>query len=356
MKVESLRIRNFKRFKDFEISFKDAMTGEISDRFLILGDNGSGKTTILQAIAYVLGMATQRVTYDDLPKRGWTFVSFEDTHLEVRIRFSPWELEKIETVLRTWATRTKERISTDLKSIFPDNTVVIISSHKLGYSVTNSRGESGTDFKDVLYGRSYLNSLLNSGDRTVTKDWLLDLSDVFLFDQFRHLWLEVGMTDEDAHSPFGKLNRLNKKLLYWKSAASSSSMFKELESLYTTLFPNHRFAEPRYNGLEQEPFIRDEWLFCLNDGQSDYTLAEMSGGEQQLIPLLITIVEERISNSVVLIDEVDLHLHPPLAQRLYTTLPHLLPGSQFIMTTHSRSIIDIADPDNIYRLEGQTCL
>jgi len=54
MKVESIHIENFKRFKDLEISFKNNILDEVSDRYLILGDNGTGKTTLLQAIALPL--------------------------------------------------------------------------------------------------------------------------------------------------------------------------------------------------------------------------------------------------------------------------------------------------------------
>jgi predicted ATP-dependent endonuclease of OLD family len=50
VKVESISIQNFKRFDRLEVSFKNKTLDEVSDRFLFLGDNGSGKTTFLQAI------------------------------------------------------------------------------------------------------------------------------------------------------------------------------------------------------------------------------------------------------------------------------------------------------------------
>lgn len=54
MKVESVSIQNFKLFDNLEISFKHATLQEVSKRFLVLGDNGTGKTTLLQAIALPL--------------------------------------------------------------------------------------------------------------------------------------------------------------------------------------------------------------------------------------------------------------------------------------------------------------
>ena len=62
MKVKSITIHNFKRFEDFHLSLENEVLAEISDRFLILGDNGTGKTTILQAIALPLALATRRIS------------------------------------------------------------------------------------------------------------------------------------------------------------------------------------------------------------------------------------------------------------------------------------------------------
>ena len=59
MKVESISIRDFKIFENLEVSFKNKTLEEVSNRFLVLGDNGTGKTTLLQAIALPLSLATR---------------------------------------------------------------------------------------------------------------------------------------------------------------------------------------------------------------------------------------------------------------------------------------------------------
>lgn len=47
MKIEKLKLHNFKRFESLEISFDD-------DLNIFIGDNESGKSTILQAIDIVI--------------------------------------------------------------------------------------------------------------------------------------------------------------------------------------------------------------------------------------------------------------------------------------------------------------
>ncbi len=52
-----------------------------------------------------------------------------------------------------------------------------------------------------------------------------------------------------------------------------------------------------------------------------------------------------INNSIIIIDELELHLHPPLQQTLVRALQKLGKNNQFIFTTHSDSIVNMFDED-----------
>jgi hypothetical protein len=54
---------------------------------------------------------------------------------------------------------------------------------------------------------------------------------------------------------------------------------------------------------------------------------------------------------IVLIDEIDLHLHPSLQRRLVTQLRKLMPKVQWIVTTHSPLILANFDSNEIIALE-----
>jgi predicted ATP-binding protein involved in virulence len=78
----------------------------------------------------------------------------------------------------------------------------------------------------------------------------------------------------------------------------------------------------------------------------------MSAGEQAVFPMLYQIVRKQIAYSIVLVDEIDLNLHPPAAQLLVNQLPKIAPTCQFIFTTHSEAVNDVIGEEETYRLPG----
>ena len=55
-------------------------------------------------------------------------------------------------------------------------------------------------------------------------------------------------------------------------------------------------------------------------------------------------------DGVIMIDEIDLHLHPTWQAKLIDTLRILFPVAQFIVTTHSPSILQTLNPEEIIPL------
>jgi predicted ATP-binding protein involved in virulence len=83
----------------------------------------------------------------------------------------------------------------------------------------------------------------------------------------------------------------------------------------------------------------------------------MASGEQAIFPLLYEFVRLDIAKSVVLIDELELHLHPPQQQALLSALRRIGPDCQFIITTHSPFLTEVIPEDEKVPLEGgRRCL
>ncbi len=56
-------------------------------------------------------------------------------------------------------------------------------------------------------------------------------------------------------------------------------------------------------------------------------------------------------SGVVLIDEIELHLHPKWQREIIPALTRTFPNCQFIVTTHSPQVISQVKPEGIYILE-----
>lgn len=109
MKITKVHIENFKRFvpPGLDISLRRAGDqGRVSEQFLLLGDNGTGKTTVLQAIALTLSLAAKQTrTVNDLRWVGWAgdrYYAKGDPIVEVSVEFSPEEIEATHRINRRW--------------------------------------------------------------------------------------------------------------------------------------------------------------------------------------------------------------------------------------------------------------
>jgi energy-coupling factor transporter ATP-binding protein EcfA2 len=380
MKVERLSIQNFKRFDELTIEFKNRALDEIADQYLILGDNGSGKTTVLQAIALALSLVSSKCrSFEDFRWHGWVpgrYMRWGIPRIELVVHCSDDENEATRELARPYYDRFVDK---DRHSYVepPNHSVVNVVVEGARYW-TEPR-----DARYQFYGRRYAAAMVGAGEYWAYKSFDR-LPGIFWFDQFRNLATPRNSDD------FGRASResgangsspklvedsndlsldsysvgvagLRKFLNSWRFAKLSKAPTKyidELEQLYRRVFPGHSFdvGELEFRGISPTP---DNTYFLLHDeatGKS-YDVEEMSSGEQSVFPLLYDFVRWRIRNSVVLIDEIELNLHPPHSQAMLTLLPHLGPNCQFFYTTHSRAISSVVSPYEVYRLAGgQTCL
>lgn len=93
-------------------------------------------------------------------------------------------------------------------------------------------------------------------------------------------------------------------------------------------------------------------------GTNRFSLDELSGGGRVMLALAADLARRMIqanphlgldSPAIVLIDEIDLHLHPKWQARVLDDLMSTFPKAQFIVTTHSEQIIG-AVPTELVRL------
>jgi len=112
-------------------------------------------------------------------------------------------------------------------------------------------------------------------------------------------------------------------------------------------------------------FITDEKLNNFIEFETSFGWVRYEGlgfGYQTTIAWLVDLIKrlfERYPQSenplhepaVVLVDEIDLHLHPEWQRKIINYLSDLFPNTQFIVTTHSPLVIQSADDINLIVLQ-----
>jgi len=93
-------------------------------------------------------------------------------------------------------------------------------------------------------------------------------------------------------------------------------------------------------------------------------LNQLSDGEKNMIAMVgdiarrLSMANPNLSNplegdGIVMIDEVDLHLHPSWQRLIITRLVEVFPNTQFIVTTHSPQILSHLQAENIFLLKQE---
>jgi len=354
MKVQGLHLRNFKRFHTKRLDFRDPETGLAEDLIVLVGQNGSGKSSILQAIAAVLGAATDRLPSPaDLEWPGFDLHRANEAWarpiaVEVSVEFSQDEIE----ATREYFDRTK--MGHDLDKVSPAHS----SSVTLCYNPELDRVEAPTAAKFFQFqGRKYAHMIHKYAPEGT--ELFQRVGQVFWYTEHRTTnSLTPAMSNgESIRYDMDLLRRRMSDLFLfhervrrgeYKLRPGQRDIFDDIERAYRTIFPTRKFEGP-VPRAEIDEILAEPW-FYLFDGSHQYELGEMSGGERAIFPLIFDFANWGIHNSVILIDELELHLHPPLQQGLLKALRKLGHNNQFIITTHSDAVETIVPPESLRRL------
>ena len=128
------------------------------------------------------------------------------------------------------------------------------------------------------------------------------------------------------------------------SKATEKEDFDRLKWLYERVCHPHTIGE-LYNtehGLDME----------FRSDRGRYYYDGLSSGQQMILLMLLQFATRRIHRSIVLIDELELHLHPLWQDRLYAALPSLGDDNQYIFTTHSTHLRDTIG-EQFYHMTGE---
>jgi predicted ATP-dependent endonuclease of OLD family len=143
---------------------------------------------------------------------------------------------------------------------------------------------------------------------------------------------------------------------------------KHLEALSDEQLENFALAKECFSALNKDFAFSNvnassnEILVTTPTGEVYYEY--LSSGFKSCLAIIFGIIKEiefrfpktkaKDFDGVVLIDEVELHLHPEWQYRIANVLTTIFPKVQFIVTTHSPHVIQSAEPNQILALESHS--
>ncbi|WP_448519879.1 AAA family ATPase [Rhodoflexus sp.] len=346
MQIASITLKNYKRFREpKKFSFTDS-TGAVNEKTLIVGNNGTGKSSILQAIVCLIaGAVRDKFTPEKLDWPGFEYRQIQNGNLplsiEAEIIFAQEELSNIQA----YAKRLSD-IGFRMKTQ-PGNLEKITLA--LDYERRKVFAKEHAAAFQQMRGYQFAKQLAK---HTPNKSSLFEkVGNIYWYNEQRNAFNLSFMLEEEKQQLDFIRRFLANAYAYHLDVTRSVNprpiregefdFYAKLETLYRKVFPDRRFegVAPRFDIYEQASAPD----FFLHDGKNGYELASMSAGERAVFPILMDFARWNINHSIIIIDEVELHLHPPLQQALVRVLTQLGENNQFIFTSHSNSVITLFD-------------
>jgi energy-coupling factor transporter ATP-binding protein EcfA2 len=315
----SLSVRNLRCFGSEEQTLNlSTPTGRAARWTLLLGENGSGKTTLLQCLA----------GFEVEPKQSAARF-FE--------RFRP-----LSDVVRAPSPLAVVKVRTGRSRAFEGEVKATTVST---FQFRSAAGEEEVGYADDLsvhaaIPRCYAYGASRRGGKSSLKEAESSDSAASLFDD-----------DADLTNAEEWLLRLDYSSIRHPKPAGVRSRFNQVASALVRLLPGVtaiRLSEPK------PPSLLPDIEFQTSDGW--VRLQQLGHGYRGLIAWVVDFSSRmfaRYPNSVnplgesavVLVDEIDLHLHPRWQRSLVGHLTELFPRTQFIVTAHSPLVVQSVGTD-----------
>ncbi|WP_437742562.1 AAA family ATPase [Sorangium sp. So ce302] len=356
MRIDEIRLINFRAFERFALHLEPRLT-------VLVGRNGTGKTTVLEGLAVALGawLSFFNASRDDRPiaKSAARFVTTMHggvpsmaTCYPVRVEASgetplghvAWarELRGADSRTTTGVTKSGREGPLEATRFMPRGIEDAISGAEpialpvLAYYGTGrlwhhkrDRNPERAGLKSRLQG--YRASLEAASDQKGFEAWMA--------------WREEDRVQRLARAAEeGRpLSEVRSPELEGVSAAACACLEGARRIYYSA---NHQELRVDFLDGSSLPFG------ALSDGQRNLiaVAADIAWRATQLNPQLGAEAPAR-ATGVVLIDEVDLHLHPAWQWRVLDDLLRAFPGIQFVVTTHSPQVMSAAPRGSVRLLD-----
>ncbi|MBZ4417558.1 AAA family ATPase [Myxococcus sp. RHSTA-1-4] len=332
MRVERLELTNFRGIRHLALDFPTQTT-------VLVGINGVGKSAVLDAIALLMEWAFERILEDLELQRVRHTLDARD----VRIGARGWKLTI--TAREGDQTFTWGESAGQLPEGEPELSGEPDPYGRFLWGKTRERPRPAPPLV-VQYSTSrgqWLSAPRDSEEELPAEEWKRAF----------HGALPAGVgTFDDFYTWFREREDLENEERARRQQDHRDRQLEAVRGAISTLLGG--FSHLRIERRQQRMAIQkqDETLDVMQLSSGEKALLTLVGDLSRRLSLLNPDLEEpRLGNGLVLIDEVDLHLHPRWQRTIIADLERTFPNCQFIVTTHSPQVLSEVKPESIYLLE-----
>ena len=302
MKIKNLHIKEFKGLRDISINFEK--NDKPLDLVVLAGSNGSGKTRILESILDYFQKIVNHIEHiENENVAGVFFETDEQSCLK-----EGYDSNMLYLILNYYndennVERGRKVVEENLK-VFP----------KIIYVPTETNFQK-VEIASPMLVREY--KFLNIVDTELIKDVPSYIATKI-----------IEMANDQEDTPMQEIR---------------TAVFKEINEIFEILD-----LDIKISGISKN--AKSIPIFTNSSGDK-FDINELSSGEKQLFLRTLAIRMLNPENSIILIDEPELSLHPKWQQRIVDVYRKIGKNNQIIIATHSPHILGSARKENIMLLD-----
>lgn len=378
MQIKRLELKNFARFEELIIDFAPQHDAQ-GNVTVFIGNNGSGKTALLKSLALSLSWLVARIERErgsgspisELDISNGTNFSQISLTVEEQGKAFQWALAKTAKGKKSKAESSltdTTKLADIYRTQFTENNKAsfpLIIYYPVERAVLDVPLKIRTKHNfSQLDG--YDNSLSQGVDFRRFFEWFRDREDADN-ENLRIFW----SLDDTTIPILNTLTSFEELDAFWEGKRDKQlSVVRKAIFSFMPEFYNLRIErKPRLRMIATKKMIVSPLeVVQLSDGRrgevfrpEHLDILQLSQGEKSLMALVgdiarrLAMMNPALENplhgeGVVLIDEVDMHLHPNWQRSIVQNLQKTFPNCQFILTTHSPAVISDSPNLLVYEL------
>ncbi|WP_404227582.1 AAA family ATPase [Acinetobacter venetianus] len=366
MQIQSFSLKNIGQFQDLSVSLAPTQHYP-SNITVFIGNNGSGKTSLLKSAATALTWFVARLKHDksngtpipesvilNTANAAAVEIIVNDQNLQQQSQAYTWRITKNRTARKAEFTTHLTELNqlTDYYKYWlsenEQSSLPLIAFYPVERSVIDIPLKI-REKHQFLQIDGYDNALNNAVDFRRFFEWFRDREDV----ENEH-W-------KDFIQLINKNNFFNKES-GWAEVLSNHLIEYEKDSQLEAVRQAIYAFMPDFKNLQVSRKPRLAMIIDKND--ETLNVNQLSQGEKSLMALVgdiarrLAMMNPKLDNpllgkGIILIDEIDMHLHPQWQRSIIQRLQTTFPNCQFILTTHSPLVISDTQDILVYDLDGQ---